>query len=133
MEAYFSYIYRYILGTHSFVDKEGQYQFMEHITGLPPFIFYTFIGGLIMEFGKIIPIVIVFFINRFTMRVIDCRMVRLDKMLLYVFFVFFYTSGLFTFPIQNFTGFIIFYLIVIHLLFCKKRQNSYVGKSLQFT
>ena len=119
-QSYFSYIYRYILGERSFVNKEGQYALMENTTGIPAFIFYTFVGGLIIEFGKTIPIFVAIFLNRFTIWVRETKTVSLDKMFLYIFIIYFYVYGLFTFPIQNFTGFIVFYLIIFHFIFCGK-------------
>ena len=62
-EAYFSYVYR-LFGEETFTDAQGKYKLIESVTGLTPFIFYTFVGGLIIEFGKIVPILLAVLFNR---------------------------------------------------------------------
>lgn len=121
-QAYFSYVYRYIGGEDTFATAQGKYMLIEKITGVTPFIFYTYIGGLIIEFGKIIPIIVVLFINRFSSKLKQKNILTLDRAMLYVFFIYFYIYGLFSFPIQNFTGFIIIYLFMFYSLFGEKRN-----------
>lgn len=122
--AYFSYIYRYLLGENTFVNVEGKYELIEKITGITPFIFYTFVGGLVMEFGKTVPVLFAIACNRFNKKIARKHIVSLDVALLYVFFIYFFVFGVFVFPIQNFDGFSLIYLIIFYFLFGKKVRSK---------
>lgn len=121
-KAQFSYVYRYLLGDSGFENTVERYELMENTNQIPAFIFYTFIGPLVMEFGKTIPIFIVFFLNQFAYRIVSKkRNVHLGIIATYIAAIYFYIYGVFSFPIGNFTGLsMIVFLIILYRLFGKR-------------
>lgn len=120
-EAYFSYVYR-LFGEETFTDAQGKYKLIESVTGLTPFIFYTFVGGLVIEFGKIVPILLAVLFNRICPHLIR-ENVGLGGAINYIFFVHFFIYGLFTFPIQNFEGLMLVYLFLLNYIFKSSSSN----------
>lgn len=103
-QAYFSYIYRYLLGEVSWTDTEGRYLLIENVTKVPAFIFYTYIGGLIIEFGKVIPVFIIIVLNRIVNSTILAKTMTLGHVVVYIALIYCFIYGIFTFPAQNFVG-----------------------------
>lgn len=123
-QAYFSYINRYLLGDVIWTNTEERYAFIENVTHIPAFIFYTYIGGLVIEFGKLIPIVIIILFNRVMNRIVSIGTFSIRHVVIYIALIYFFSYGLFTFPIQNFVGMsMIFFLAVFYFFF--KPSNKY--------
>ena len=114
-QAYFSYVYRYLFGEVSWVDTESRYLLIEKITKIPAFIFYTYIGGLIIEFGKIIPVFIIIAFNRMVNKIVLKKKIGLGIVIIYIALIYCFTYGIFTFPAQNFVG---MGMLVFISLFC---------------
>lgn len=126
-QSYFSVIFRFVLGGERFINVEERYEYMEQVTGIPPFIFYTYIGGLIIEFGKYIPIIIVLIINRLSSKIKTKGKINLFTVILYIFLSYFYTYGVFTFPIPSFDMFILLYVFIFYLLFGRETKKIVAG------
>ena len=104
-----------------FVSTEEKWQYIEKITHCPANIFYTFVGGLYMEFGKYITIIIALIINLIERHLINNRCNSFIIPL--IFIIYFYSRGIFLFPLQSFLGVgLIFYTILLYYVF--KSSNS---------
>lgn len=110
-QAYFSYINRYLLGDVVWTNTEGRYDFIERVTNIPAFIFYSYIGGLIIEFGKILPLFIIIGFNRFINRIVSLTSMGLGHIMICIAMIYFFIYGIFTFPAQNFVGMSMFIFI----------------------
>lgn len=122
-QAYFSYINRYLLGDITWTNTEERYAFIENVTHIPAFIFYTYIGGLVIEFGKLIPIIIIIFFNRFLNRIVSIGTISIRHVVIYISLIYFFSYGLFTFPIQNFVGISMIFFLIIFYFFFKPSKN----------
>lgn len=125
--AYFSTFYRYVFGDLDFITCDEKWDYIEHVTKIPPYIFYTFVGGLIIEFGKIGTVVIAllfFVIGRKVALKIDRY--RLSYICIIFLLVYTYSYGVFVFPLQGFNGnFMILYTIIFYIIFKKKHENRH--------
>lgn len=128
--AYFSFIYS-LLGESNFSNTEQKWALIEQYTNVSGQYFYTFIGGFIFEFGKLIPIFIAFFFNRLLYRMIN-RQLHLDMgtLLILVIFIDFYIRGIFLFSWQGSTILGLFYVMIIYCYFQKDiyKQQKYRTK-----
>lgn len=123
--AYFSLFYRYILGESEIITANEKWNLIYEATGIRGDIFYTWVGGLIIEFGKIAPIIVAVVLNRMLNRVVDIRQYYTGDIIVLIFFLNFYLRGIFLFPTQNFEGMLmIIYVIVLYFVFRVKREEN---------
>lgn len=120
-QAYFSYINRYLLGDVVWTNTEGRYEFIEKITHIPSFIFYSYVGGLIIEFGKILPVFIIIAFNRWINKIMSNDQMSLGHIVICIALIYFFAYGLFTFPVQNFVGMSMFIFIAF---FCYSFRSN---------
>jgi len=122
--AYFSLIYRYIFGQQDFINTTEKWQMINSMTGINGNIFYTWIGGLIIEFGKVVPIIVAIILNRAMNRVSRLKEYLIGDLIVVIFFVNFFIRGIFVFSTQNYEGiFMILYTILLYIVF-RIRRNS---------
>jgi oligosaccharide repeat unit polymerase len=124
--AYFSLLYRYLFGEADFISVSEKWKLINSLTGINGSIFYGWIGGLIIEFGKIAPIFIAVLLNRMMSHVCSLEQYRVGDLLICIFFINFYIRGIFYFPTQNFEGvFSILFMFIFYFVFrIRKNQNS---------
>lgn len=122
--AYFSLFYRYLLGEEDFINTTDKWSMIYKYTGINGNIFYTWIGGLVIEFGKVAPIVFAVAINRLMNHLYSLKEYYIGDLFVIIFFLNFFLRGIFIFPTQNFDGtFMIIYTILFYFLF-RTRKNK---------
>ncbi len=101
-----------------FMTGEEKWAYIEDIIRVPSFIFYTFVGGFLIEFGKVATFIIAvlfFFIQRF---IIYRSRQSIAFIFILCFFGYFYTYGIFLFVLQKFMGlFNIFFTVLFYVFF----------------
>lgn len=123
--AYFSLIYRYLFGESGIVSANDKWDLIKSATGIRGDIFYTWVGGLIIEFGKIAPFIVAFFLNRISKRLIAVGECYVGDIIVLIFILNFFLRGVFLFPTQNFEGMLlIIYTVLLYFLFRIKRKNG---------
>lgn len=123
--AYFSAIYRYIFGETGIITAEEKWLLIQSQTGIRGDIFYTWVGGLIIEFGKTVPFVVAIVLNRSLNRVVAIRHYYIGDLIVLIFFMNFYIRGIFIFPTQNIEGtLMILYMVFLYLFFRMKRNEK---------
>lgn len=122
--AYFSVLYRYLFGQEDFISTAEKWALINQMTGINGSLFYTWIGGLIIEFGKVVPLFVACFLNRMVTHLCTLEDYRIGDLFVIIFFVNFYLRGVFFFPTQNFEGvFMILYTIFLYFIF-RIRKNG---------
>ena len=123
--AYFSLFYRYLLGQMDFSTGNEKWALIFNSTGVRGDIFYTWVGGIIIEFGKIAPFVVAIILNRIIHRMMSIKNYYYGDAIVLIFIINFFIRGVFLFPTQNFEGnLMIIYTIVLYLLFRLRRSDS---------
>lgn len=116
--AYFSLLYRYFMGESYYTTAYEKWNMILKYTGVRGDIFYTWVGGLIFEFGKAAPVILAIIFNRMVTNIARMKQFYIGDIILVVFFLNFYIRGIFLFPTQNFEGFfMILYVIIFYFLF----------------
>lgn len=116
--AYFSLLYRYLLGVEDFITTSEKWWLINSITGIDGSLFYTWIGGLVIEFGYIIPFIIAIILNRLLNCICDLDEYRVGDLIVVIFFLNLFLRGIFHFPVQNFDGnLMMIYTILLYLCF----------------
>ena len=116
-----------------FMTGEEKWTYIENIIQVPSFIFYTFVGGFLIEFGKIHTFIIAmaFF---FVQKAIICKSRHSIAFIFILCFCgYFYTYGVFLFVLQKFMGlFNVFFTISLYIIFRifhqQKKRNLFVHK-----
>ena len=122
--AYFSLIYHYIFGKAAFTSAYDKWDLIKSVTGVRGDIFYTWVGGLVIEFGKIVPVVVAIIINRMITRLVSVKKYYAGDILVLIFFINFFVRGIFIFPTQSFEGnLMIVYTILLYFGF-RIRKND---------
>ena len=120
--AYFSLFYRYLSGESGAFTANDKWGIIYSLTGIRGDIFYTWVGGVIIEFGKVAPFIVAIILNRMLNRVGNISSYYAGDIIVIVFFINFYTRGIFLFPTQNYEGMLmIIYSIMLYLLFRIRR------------
>lgn len=123
--AYFSIFYRYLLGQRDFTSGLGKWDLIIETTGVRGDIFYTWVGGLIIEFGKIVPVIVALLINRIMMRLTAIKKYYYGDAVVAIFFLNFFIRGIFLFPVQSFEGnLMIIDTIILYFLFRVQRGKN---------
>lgn len=123
--AYFSLIYRYLFGESSIISANDKWDLIKSATGIRGDIFYTWVGGLIIEFGKIAPFIVAILLNRISKRLISVREYFLGDIIVLIFFLNFFLRGVFLFPTQNFEGMLmIIYTVLLYFAFRVQKRNG---------
>ena len=123
--AYFSLIYRYLFGESNIISANDKWDLIKSVTGIRGDIFYTWVGGLIIEFGKIAPFIVAFFLNRISKRLIAGDECYVGDIIVLIFILNFFLRGVFLFPTQNFEGMLmIIYTVLLYFVFRIKRKNG---------
>lgn len=123
--AYFSLIYRYLFGEGGVTTADDKWRLIKEATGIRGDIFYTWVGGLIIEFGKGIPILVAIILNRVLSKVVRIKKYYTGDLIMLIFFLNFYIRGIFLFPTQNFEGMLmILYTIILYFIFRIRRNNK---------
>ena len=129
-KAFFSYIYRYLLGETPFVDTVGRHELTESVNKIPGFIFYTFIGNLVMDFGKIVTVFIAILLNRLANRLLVCKHIHLGIFAIYVAAITLYICGIFFYYLMNFVGLSMFITLLILNYLYKNRFKKRLNKNI---
>lgn len=123
--AYFSLIYRYLFGESKFISANDKWDLIKSATGIRGDIFYTWVGGLIIEFGKVAPFIVAIFLNRISKRLISVREYFVGDIIVLIFFLNFFLRGVFLFPTQNFEGMLmIIYTVLLYFAFRVQKRNG---------
>ena len=123
--AYFSLFYRYLLGQTDFVYGDEKWSFILNTTGIRGDIFYTWVGGLVIEFGKVIPVIVAIILNRVLTRMMVIEKYYYGDAIVLIFFVNFFSRGIFLFPTQNFEGnMMILYTFLLYFIFRIQRTRN---------
>lgn len=123
--AYFALFYRYLLGETQYMNAIEKWSLINSITGIRGDIFYTWVGGLIIEFGKIVPVFVAIILNRIMNRLASLKDYYYGDVVVLIFFINFYIRGLFNFPTQNIEGtFMILYTFLLYILFRIQRGSN---------
>lgn len=124
-QAYFALFYRYLLGETQYMNANEKWSLINSITGIRGDIFYTWVGGLIIEFGKIVPVFVAIILNRIMNRLAVLKDYYYGDVVVLIFFINFYIRGLFNFPTQNIEGtFMILYTFLLYILFRIQRGSN---------
>lgn len=125
--AYFQPITYMITGVKDFttVDK---WDYIESVTSISGMIFYTFVGGLIIDFGFVGAFLIACVCNRLSMIIVRAEdNMSFGAVVGLFFFIYAYSSGVFFFTVQNFMGvFMILYTIILAYYFRNTDENRTV-------
>lgn len=126
--AYFSLLFRYLFGESGVITAKEKWRLIFNATGIRGDIFYTWVGGVIIEFGKTVPFFVAVILNIILNKVANIKYYYAGDILLMIFFINFYTRGIFMFPTQNFEGMLmIFYSVFLYLLFrINKAPNGHI-------
>ena len=123
--AYFSLIYRYLLGGTAFSSAYDKWDLISEMTGIRGDIFYTWVGGLIIEFGKIAPFFVAIVLNRMLAKLTSLKKHYMGDIIVLTFFMNFFTRGIFIFPTQSFEGMLmIVYTILLYFLFRIRKSED---------
>lgn len=123
--AYFSLIYRYFFGESNIISANDKWNLIKSATGIRGDIFYTWVGGLIIEFGKIAPFIVAFLLNRISQKLISVKEYFIGDIIVLIFFLNFFLRGVFLFPTQNFEGMLmIIYTFLLYFAFRIKKRNG---------
>ncbi len=127
--AYFPTIFKYFFGETDYITAIEKWDYIENITKIPAYIFYTFIGGLYIDFGAIITAIIAVFCN-FKLRSLIQHQLNFSLGQIFVILVILYvfSYGLFVNPIQGFDGnFMIIYTIILYYTFRNnENRDTYI-------
>lgn len=116
--AYFSTIYRYIFGESGIITADEKWALIQTQTGIRGDIFYTWVGGLIIEFGKVVPFIVAVILNRGLKHVAEIGHYYIGDIIVLIFFMNFYIRGIFVFPTQNIEGtLMILYAVLLYFFF----------------
>lgn len=122
--AYFSLFYQYLLGETGVITADDKWNLILKMTSIRGDIFYTWVGGLIIEFGKIVPLFVAIALNRVLDKLASIKKYYIGDIIVLIFFMNFYIRGIFIFPIQSFEGtLMILYTLLLYLLF-RIRKNK---------
>ena len=123
--AYFSLFYRYLMGQMDFSSGREKWQMIITTTGVRGDIFYTWVGGLVIEFGKIAPVIVAIILNRIIKRMMAIEKYFYGDAVVLIFFINFFIRGIFIFPTQNFEGnLMIIYTLLLYLVFRIRRAEN---------
>lgn len=126
-QAYFSIFYTYLLGGRNFRSVSEKWNLIFNTTGVRGDIFYTWVGGVIIEFGKVCPFIFAIIFNRITSRMVAIKRYYSGDLVLLVFFLNFYLRGIFMFPTQNFEGVgMILYSLLLYVIFRLNVKHGHV-------
>lgn len=103
-----------------YITCEEKWEFIENITKINVSIFYTYIGELVVEFGRlgaILASLVLFFIQKH----VYTKPFQLATLFVIFFFVYAFSYGLFVFSIQGFQGFFFVCFTIFFYKFFKFR------------
>ncbi len=120
----FSFIYD-LLGISGFQQTSEKWGYIEHITGVSGQYFYTFIGGFIIEFGKAITMIIVLILHFFFKKLLKCQLsFNIGRLLIITLIIYCFINGVFYFPLQGRSAFlIILSTIILYRFFAKNTSR----------
>lgn len=127
--AYFSTIYRYCFGEINFISAIEKWDFIEKITGVRAQYFFTFVGGLMFEFGKTGTILIAIIMNKILKNIsLHNNPYCFNCSFIWFLFIYIYSYGIFVVNFQGFDGnLMILYSVLFYFIFKKniKPQRIY--------
>lgn len=114
-----------IVGISNFQTTMEKWSYIEKITGVSGQFFYTFIGGLVMEFGKIITLLVVLLLHFFFRKLIKEQLsFNLGELLVLALIFYYFIAGVFLFPVQGKAGFLeICSTIILYKYFSDKNRK----------
>lgn len=123
--AYFAVFYQIFAGESIAANADEKWFLIKHLTGIRGDIFYTWVGGLIIEFGKVAPFFVAFILNRALARLASIEEYYIGDLFVLVFFLNFYIRGIFNFPTQNIEGMLmIIYTVLLYIMFRIYRRDG---------
>lgn len=126
--AYFQPVTYLITGVKDFMTAD-KWDYIESVTSISGMIFYTFVGGLIIDFGFVGTFIIAFIFNRLGMSITrDTGNMSLGAAIWLFFLIYLYSSGVFFFTVQGYIGvFMILYTIILGYYFRNTNANRTVN------
>lgn len=124
-----AYLFSYInslLGISPFESTLEKWEYIERTTkGVSGQFFYTFVGGFIIEFGKIITLIIAIIFNLYFKRFINSNIKHgLGYYSLITFVSLFLAKGIFLFPIQGREGFLSIIALILIINYFRLTKNK---------
>lgn len=101
---------------HEFHSGMDKWEFIEKTVKIPGNIFYTVVGGFVIELGKFWTLIVALIFNRIITK--KCRFQKLSSFFVLLFFSYIYSYGVFLFKLQNQQGlFFILFTIILYYYF----------------
>ena len=123
--AYFATFYELFSGEKAAVNANEKWQLIQSMTGIRGDIFYTWVGGLVIEFGKIMSFFVAGILNRLLNRLSRIKEYYSGDLFVILFFLNFYIRGIFNFPTQNLEGMLmILYTSVLYIVFRVRKVDG---------
>lgn len=124
--AYFSFFQKVFGSEVAFKGTDEKWDYISNLTNIDAHVFYTFVGGLNIEFGFIIPIIIGIIIAYYSHRLYkrQTRTMTLSKFLLCGMFGYFLINGAFMFVLQGDSGVLEIFFTIIFVIYFKRKQIS---------
>lgn len=120
--AYFGFFSSYLNGNH-YSNAVEKWEFIQRNTNVSGQYFYTFVGGFVLEFGKVIPVIIAIIFNRIISKCIQARRnFHLGVLILLILFIDFYLKGVFVFSWQGQNVVGLLYVIIVYF-YCKHEKS----------
>lgn len=128
--AYFNRIFE-LFSIKDYVTAIQKWDFIEKVSGVEGGIFYTFVGSLIIDFGKemtfLFALVYNICLNRTFMKL---EVNALGKVILVVFLIYWISTGLFTTQIQDYGNYLLIAVPLLYYYFklkYKKNENRNIN------
>ena len=122
--AYFNRIFE-LFNIKDYVTAIQKWDFIEKVTGLEGGIFYTFVGSLIIDFGKemtfLFALIYNICLNRTFMKL---NVNPMGKVILVVFLIYWISTGLFTTQIQDFGNYLLIAVPCLYYYFKNKGKKN---------
>lgn len=122
--AYFNRIFE-LFNIKDYVTAIQKWDFIEKVTGLEGGIFYTFVGSLIIDFGKemtfLLALIYNICLNRTFMKL---NVNPMGKVILVVFLIYWISTGLFTTQIQDFGNYLLIAVPCLYYYFKNKGKKN---------
>lgn len=118
--AYFGF-----LSGHRFENTIEKWEYIERTTKVSGQYFYTFVGGFVLEFGKILPVLIAIMFNRIISKlIIRRRNMNMGVFVLSIIFFDFYLKGAFIFSWQGQFVLELLYVSIAYLYFNRHSKKQ---------
>lgn len=130
--AYLTFFSKLFYGTRNFSTTEEKWAYLDNVTGIDTHIFYSFVGGLNIEFGFILTVVIGIFLSLFIIKKLrPYDTLTLPKFILLGMLGYTLINGAFFFVLQGDWGNLeILFTIFLYWLFKKHSTHKYIYRKV---